>query len=374
LCEADDLFRGLLEAAPDAMVIVDGGGRIVLVNAQAEALFGYPRAELLGRSVELLLPERSRCAHLSHRIGYARAPRPRAMGRDLELSGRRKDGSEFPAEISLSPMQTRDGTLISSAIRDITERKRTEAALRNARDAAEAANRELETFSYSVAHDLRAPLRAIKGFSEVLVEDHVEQLDGEARDHLQRIQDAAGRMAQLIDALLGLARISRAPMSGEPVDLGELAHEVLAQLRAAEPRRVVKCVVGDGLVGRGDPRLLRVLLDNLLGNAWKFASKRDVAAIEVGVTQDRDDRVFFVCDNGVGFDMSYADRLFTPFQRLHSPSDFAGTGIGLATAQRIVRRHGGRIWAEAAMNRGATFYFTLDAAHAQDGAECMPDS
>jgi PAS domain S-box-containing protein len=355
--ELDGMFRSLLEAAPDAMVIADRDGRIILVNAQTERLFGYTRAELLGNDIEQLVPEQFRRAHAGHRVDYGGAPRVRTMGCGMELWGRRKDGSVFPVEISLSPLQTDAGLLISSAVRDVTERRRVEDALRQAKEAAETASRELEAFSYSVAHDLRAPLRAINGFSVALVEDLGDKLGHESREHLQRIRTGAERMAQLIDALLGLARLSRTPIAGDPVDLSELAHEVVGQLRAAEPGRAVECVIAERMPTRGDPRLLRVLLYNLLGNAWRFSARRDAARVEVGASDDG--ACYFVRDNGAGFDMAYAHKLFVPFQRLHPPGEFEGTGIGLATAQRIVQRHGGRIWAEGAVDRGATFHFTL---------------
>lgn len=360
--EADAMFRGLLEAAPDAMVIVDREGCIVIVNAQAETLFGYSREELLGKPVELLVPMRSRAAHVGQRAKYYDHPTVRApMGAVRDLSGRRKDGSVFPVEISLSPLETQHGLLVSSDIRDMTAQRRAAEELRRAKDVAETASHELEAFSYSVAHDLRAPLRAINGYSAALLEDVGDKLDAEAKDYLDRIGAGAGRMGQLIDALLGLSRVSRTDFVRESVDLSEIAHSVCAQLQAGDKGRSVEFVIADGLHAHGDPQLLRVLLENLLGNAWKFASKHDAARIELGQTQQGADQAYFVRDNGAGFDMKYVDKLFTPFQRLHTVSSFAGTGIGLATVQRIVNRHGGKIWAQGVVEQGATFYFTLDA-------------
>lgn len=359
--EADAKFRALLEAAPDAMVIVDREGRIVLINAQAERLFGYAREELLGEPVDLLVPDRARGAHSGHRAEYYGKPVVRTvMGADVY--GRRKDGSEFSAEINLSPLETKDGVLVSSDIRDITEQKRVEQELRRAKETAETASKELEAFSYSVAHDLRAPLRAINGYSAALIEDVGDQLEGEPRVYLQRIKAGAVRMGELIDALLGLSRVSRAELAREQVNLTEVANAVIGGLRAVEPARAVESVVEGGLVTKGDPQLLRALLENLLGNAWKFTSRIENPRVEVGREQLEGVWTYFVRDNGAGFDMAYAERLFAPFQRLHSNDEFAGTGIGLAIVQRIVRRHGGRISARAAVSGGATFHFTLEQA------------
>jgi signal transduction histidine kinase len=227
-----------------------------------------------------------------------------------------------------------------------------DAGLRRARD-------ESEAFSYSVAHDLRTPLRAINGFSTALIEDQCGRLDAEALDHLERIRTSALRMGHMIDALLELARVSRAEIHRQPVDLTALGRAVFAQLVAAEPARKVEFVVQEGLHASGDCPLIRVVLENLLGNAWKFTSGRPVGRIELGCTERDGVPTYYVRDNGAGFDMAYSGKLFTPFQRLHRPTEFAGSGIGLATVQRIVTRHGGAIWADGDVGRGATFYFTL---------------
>jgi signal transduction histidine kinase len=223
----------------------------------------------------------------------------------------------------------------------------------------ERANQELEAFSYSVAHDLRTPLRAIDGFSAALLNNYASTLDETGRHYLNRVRSGAQRMAQLIDDLLSLSRITRAPLNREDVDISSLSRRVLSDLRVRETERRVDSMVPDGLLTRADAKLVTVLLENLLGNAWKFTSKRPVANIEVGMQGRNGTTIFFVRDNGAGFNMEYAKKLFTPFQRLHTQAEFDGTGIGLATVQRIVTRHGGRIWAEASPDQGASFFFTL---------------
>lgn len=365
--ESENRFRRLLELAPDGIIIVDREGRITLANTQAHTMFGYTAEELLGQPVELLVPEQARRAHVAHRAAYQVQPRTRPMGVGLELSGRRKDGSLFPVEISLSPMETEDGRLIISVVRDITDRRRAEARIQALNEdlarryaELEAANRELEAFSYSVSHDLRAPLRAIDGFSQALLEDCELRLDDQGRDYLRRIRAATRRMGDLIDDLLALSRVTRQEMRRERVDLSALARSVVAQLRRLEPARSVEVVIADGLEAEGDSHLLRLVLENLLGNAWKFTGRQPEARIEFGAVDEGSRPAFFVRDNGVGFDMAYADKLFAPFQRLHAMSDFPGTGIGLATVQRIVARHGGRVWAVGEEGKGATFFFTLE--------------
>ena len=223
----------------------------------------------------------------------------------------------------------------------------------------EAANKELEAFSYSVSHDLRAPLRAIDGFSKILEQDASRQLDEKCLRYLDRIRSGTERMGTLIDDMLKLSRLSRAPMKRVELDLSVMVSEALAELRAAEPERQVETVVAPDLKAEGDASLLRAVLQNFVSNAWKYTSRRPKARIEFGALDRDGERVFFIRDDGAGFDMAYADKLFGAFQRLHGADEFEGTGIGLATVQRVIHRHGGRVWAEAAVDQGATFYFTL---------------
>jgi len=224
----------------------------------------------------------------------------------------------------------------------------------------EAANQELEAFSYSVSHDLRSPLRSIDGFSMALLEDYSSVVDEVGRDYLRRVRAATQRMGRLIDDLIGLSRVSRRELKRETVDLTGAAQDVLKSLAENDGNRQPVIRIEPGMEASGDPHLVRIVLDNLLGNAWKFTSKKDVAEISFGVLPGATPRTYFVKDNGAGFDAAYADKLFGAFQRLHSVQEFPGTGIGLATVQRVIRRHGGRIWAEAAPGAGATFFFTLE--------------
>lgn len=241
------------------------------------------------------------------------------------------------------------------------------AALERKNDEASRANRELEAFSYSVAHDLRAPLRAIDGFSSILLRDHIGQLDDMGQEHLRLVRASAQRMAQLIDDLLNLSRFSRAEVHRMRFDLGSLARDVMERIRQEDPQRQVDFVVGEGMPPvEADPSLLDAVLQNLLGNAWKYTRQQPAARIEFGWEPDAG--AYFVRDNGAGFDMSYADKLFQVFHRLHSAAEFEGTGVGLAIVQRIIERHGGRVWANAKKDRGATFYFTLGSAAAPVGA------
>ena len=347
---ADGVVAALLEAAPGVIVCIAADGRVVLSNAQAERLFGYDRGELIGQPVEILLPD---AGDLGHWAEYFASPRHEPMSAGLSLTGRRRDASTFPAEISLSAIDTDEGILVAAAIRDVTAQLRVKDLERS--------NHDLESFIYSVAHDLRAPLRALSGYSELLLEDYGEVLGEEGHGYAERIVSASEQMGRQIDYLLYLSRISRAELHLESVDLGPESARIAEEIQRRDPIRPVCFTIQTQVLVLADRRLMVTVLQNLLDNAWKFTSGRDDASIEFGTVPSSDAAVCcYVRDNGAGFDPAYAGNLFQPFQRLHAAHDFPGVGTGLATVRRIVERHGGRVWAEGAVGAGATFYFTLD--------------
>ena len=369
--ESEGVFRQLLESAPDAIVQVDSAGRILLLNAQTEKLFGYSREQLLGQPLEILLPERHRVAHVHHRAGYAVEPLTRTMGGGLALHGRRKDGTEFPVDISLSPLHTDQGILVTSIVRDVTDRKQAEEEIKALNQSLEqrvkertaeleATNKELEAFTYSVSHDLRAPLRHVDGFSRLLLEEHGEQLDSEGKRLLERVRQGTQHMGALVDDLLNLSRVSRREVNPLVTDLNTILEEVLAELKPTCQGRQVEFRAGRLPFAQCDPGLIRQVFANLLSNAVKFTRPRERAVIEVGQAEHDGHEAVFVRDNGVGFSMKYSDKLFGVFQRLHRAEDFEGTGVGLVTVQRIIQKHGGRVWVEAEIDKGATFYFSLE--------------
>jgi light-regulated signal transduction histidine kinase (bacteriophytochrome) len=292
--------------------------------------------------------------HPQHRTGYVADPVPRPMGAGMPLTGRRRDGSTFPAEISLSAIDTDEGTLVMAAVRDVTERQCRQ-------DDLERAIRNLETFTYSVAHGLRAPLRALGGFTAALLEDCWDALGEAGQGYAERIKAASEQMAELIDDLLHLSRLSRAEMNLHAVDLGAEASRIAEELQRGGLDRRVRFVIQRPVWARADTPLIRMVLQSLLDNAWKFTSRRDDALIEFGATPVGDARVCcYVRDNGAGFDPAYVGKLFNPFQRLHTAGEFPGAGIGLASVRLIVERHEGYVWAEGVVGEGATFYFTLN--------------
>src|SRR3989442_4075623 len=353
---------GTLYIASDTKAVSDAlrlSGIIAIAVLAIALLAAYALAAALrGRISEPILALAETARAVSTRQDYSvRAPK---LGED-ELGTLTDAFNQMLGRISDQDRELRrHATDLEQRVEERTHalQERNEALRRNAAELL-AANQELDAFAYSVSHDLRAPLRSIDGFSHVLLEDYAAQLDQAGQDSLHRVRAASQRMATLIDDLLKLARVTRAEMRTELVDLSGMARDIVAELQRATPERRVEFAIAPGLEARGDPRLLRVALDNLLRNGWKYTAKQARPQVEFASTNVNGERAFLVRDNGAGFDMKYADKLFGVFQRLHSAAEFEGTGVGLATVRRIITRHGGRIWAEGAVDRGATFYFTL---------------
>ncbi len=350
-----EAYQTLFEHSLDAVFFTAPDGRVFAANPAACALFGYTEKELraLGRQGISDPADREHAAALVAR----RAATGQLRG---VMSWRRRDGTTFPGEFTSMIYTDASGEQRTCVIlRDMSEREQMEQRLADHLRQTQAANDELASFTYYVSHDLRGPLRALDGYSQALAEDCGDRLDDTARDYLDRIRDASQRMAVLLDALLRWSRLGRAELHRAPADLSALARESADQLQAADPDRHITLRIADGITGPADPDLIRAVLDNLLGNAWKYTARQPDPMIEFGATTAPGGQVtYFVADNGVGFDPAYAGQLFEPFQRLHG-AEFPGTGLGLASVRRIIERHGGRIWAEAAVDHGATFSFTL---------------
>lgn len=363
-----DILRRQAELLDLAQALIRNlDSEIVFWNRGAEHLYGWSQREALGRC--------------SHDLLQTEFPTPLSDIEEHfmntghwegELVHTRRDGTRLTVASYWALYRDKNGTpqAVLEVNHDVTRLKQAEQTIRDlnaslemrvrARTAQlEQANQELEAFSYSVSHDLRGPLRGIDGFSQALLEDYGKILDDQGKHYLRRVREGSQRMAQLIDDLMNLSRITRSEMHTDWVDLGGLARGIVDGLRAAEPERAVELVIAPGMRVQGDASLLRIALENLLSNAWKFTSKQRQAHIEFGVEEQDGERVYFLRDNGVGFDMTYADKLFMAFQRLHRADDFEGTGVGLVTVARVIQRHGGRAWAAARVGQGATFYFTL---------------
>ena len=346
-------------------------GNIIDVNPNACAQLGYSKDELLNLTVFDLHPDSQDTINLTkEEIIELWNNWQEGYNYVSEAEHKRKDGSIFPVQVTTGVVRIENNNYLLAFVQDITELKKREAEIhklnveleqrvKERTMELEAVNKELESFAYSISHDFRTPLRALNAFSASLTEKYNEQLDEQGLHYLNRINKASLYMSALVDDLLKLSRITRTAVKQQVVDISQVAEEVIKDLQEAEPERLVTAAIEPGLSAKGDFSLLKAALENLLENAWKFSSREAQAKIEVGRTVLAGEEVFFVRDNGVGFNMAYADKLFSPFQRLHGVDEFPGTGIGLATVQRIVSRHGGRIWAESEVGKGATFYFAL---------------
>jgi len=349
-------LAALVGSSNEAIISMATDGTIISWNPAAVRMFGYTEEEVLGRAASMLLPPGYNRQQLDATMTQVLAGEQVASYDTLR---RHKDGTLVEVSVCLSALRDDRDRLIgtSKVISEIGRRKQAERDLARALATAEATSNELRSFSYSVAHDLRTPLRAINGFGQLLLEDCGPQLDQDGTAYIERICAAAVRMGELIDSLLGLARLHSIETISQEVDLSRLVDDWVDRVVADAPERgsSTEVVVQPGVIGTGDPSLLAVVLDNLLSNAWKFTRDQDAARIEFG----QDASGYFVRDNGAGFDMAYAEKLFGIFQRLHTQEEFEGTGIGLATVQRIITRHGGRVWANGAPDQGATFRFTL---------------
>ncbi|HJV34659.1 PAS domain-containing sensor histidine kinase [Geomonas sp.] len=347
--DTESSYRALFEASPQPMLVCQREtGRLLAANEAALQLYGYGRDELTSLTLSALHPEG--------------APQ-RGSGAELPLtmSQRRKDGTVFEAELRWRPLEFggQGAWLILAWERRGGREARLEQEVAERAAQLQAAQRELETFCYSVSHDLRAPLRHIDGFSRAVLDDYGEKLDHQAQEYLTRISQAAGKMSGLLDAMGLLARVARTELELQSVNLSVMAQIISLELKHKEPERKVEFRIAEGLTVQADARLTRQLMDILIGNAWKFSSKVAEAVIEIGSEETGGETVYYVKDNGAGFDMEYAEKLFSIFHRLHRADEFEGSGVGLAIAQRIIARQGGRIWAESAPAQGATFRFTL---------------
>lgn len=349
----------MLESLPDATVIMDSHGKIVFVNKQTEILFGYPRDEMLGELVEMLLPHRSRDSHVGQRNRFMVTPRVRPMGRGLDLYGMRKDGSEFPVEIQLGPMQTADGLLVLSSLRDISERKAAEAKIQRLNDELARSNVELDQFAAIAAHDLQEPLRVISSYTTLLQMRLDDKLDDKCREFMGTVIKGTKRMSDLIRAILDYSKVGHHGLKSEVVDSAAVARTAVENLESQIASVNGSVVIGGLPAIVADPVLIVQLLQNLVNNGIKFRSKDRAPAITIAARETEHEWVFSVADNGIGIRAEDTARIFALFQRVHAAAEYPGAGIGLATCTRIAERHGGRLWVESTVDVGTTFFFSF---------------
>jgi PAS domain S-box-containing protein len=355
----EERFRLAVEASPTGMLMTAADGEIVYANAEAGRIFGHGASELIGTSVDLLVPMRSRSGHRDLRARFLASPRKRAMGGGLDLHGRRKDGSEFPIEIGLNPIPTRDGMLVLCAVVDISERKQNEDELRRQRDALARSNRDLEAFAYVASHDLQEPLRMVASYTELIAQRYRGRLDDKADKYIAYAVDGAKRMQRLIADLLTYSRVGSEGKLFARVDCRAEVESVLGDLALAIERSEATVAVGALPAVLGDAVQIRQIFQNLIGNALKFHQPDRPPNISIAATRAGEMWRISVSDDGVGIDPAYRDKVFAMFQRLHPRDRYEGSGIGLAIVKRIVERHGGGIDFESQPNEGTTFFFTL---------------
>jgi PAS domain S-box-containing protein len=356
--QAEERFRLVVEAAPVAMIMVDERGKIQIANSHTREMFGYQSEELIGKSVELLVPERLRPKHPGFRQSYFAEPQARAMGVGRDLFGLRKDGEEIPVEIGLNPMQTADELFILAAIIDITERKKNEVEMKRSIDELARSNAELEQFAYVASHDLQEPLRMVSSYMQLLARRYQGKLDKDADEFIAFAVDGAGRMKTLINDLLTFSRVGTRGKELVPIKLDDVFNRAIHTMEVTLEESDAQITHDPLPQVLADEGQMLQLFQNLLGNALKFRGDA-TPKVHVGARRDKDRWLLYVRDNGIGIDPQFWERIFVIFQRLHNREEYEGTGIGLAICRKIVERHGGHIWVESEPGKGSTFYFTL---------------
>jgi len=348
----------IIDSVPTALVMVDGAGRIVLVNAETEMLIGTPREKLIGSSVEALVPKRFRGRHAQHRAGFHNNPAKRGMSTRLDLFALKSDGTEFPVEVLLNPVETDAGVFVIAALIDLTMRRSEEEEMERANAALEKSNMELQQFAYVASHDLQTPLRGIAGFAQILQSDYRGKLSQEADQHIGRIVDGIKRMQLLIEDLLSFARVESRSRPFTATDLNNVFRDAIVLLASSIADAGAEVTSDDLPLIECDAAQVTQLLQNLIGNAIKYHGEEQ-PKVHVSAEPDGDAWRIAVRDNGIGIDAKHHERIFEIFRRLHGQGKYPGTGIGLAVCRRIVDRHDGRIWVESEAGVGSTFYFTI---------------
>ena len=357
--QRSELYRDLLDTLPDAAVIINREGRIVIVNKQAESLFGYLREEILEQPVEVLMAHRLRDGHRRNRDGFLANPHTRAMGSGLDLTGMRKDGTEFPVEVSLSRLKVEEQFFVSAIIRDISDRKKVEAKMLRLNADLTCSNAELDQFAAIAAHDLREPLRTITSFTQLLEKRLGAELDDRSRKYMAHVNGGTKRMQDLIQAILDYSSVGHQGIKADLVDAEAATRRALQNLerQIQDMGATIECATMPFV--HADAVLLEQLLQNLVSNALKFMAKSRPAMVTIRARESVKEWILSVADNGIGIRPADIERIFILFQRVHSATEYPGTGIGLATCKKIVERHGGRLWVESTIDVGTTFFFSL---------------